>query len=116
VQIQIKFNDFTSITRQVQLPTATYYTQDLFETAYALLQIHWPAQKGVRLVGISLSHFADSEAQQMSIFDLPHNKKIYQEPDNSHEKIDEVMDQIRQKYGADKIARASLLKPKEPSD
>lgn len=116
VQIQIKYNDFTSITRQVQLPTATYYTQDLFDTAYALMQVHWPVQKGVRLVGISLSHFADSEAHQMSIFDLPHNKTIYQEPVESHRKIDEVMDQIRQKYGADKIARASLLKPKEPSD
>ncbi len=116
VQIQLKFNDFTSITRQVQLQTATYYTQELFDTAYTLMKVHWPVKKGVRLIGISLSHFADAKTHQISIFELSKDTEVYKGTDTSHQKIDKVMDQIRQKYGADKIARASLLKQKQSSD
>lgn len=115
VQIQIKLNDFTSITRQVQLPSATCYTQDLFEAGFSLMKNHWPSRKGVRLIGISLSQFDDNESKQMSIFDLSQNSTMDKTSAHAHQKIDEVMDRIRQKYGADKIARASLLKPKKRS-
>lgn len=113
VQIQIKLNDFTSVTRQVQLPSATCYTQDIFEAGFALMKNHWPSRKGVRLIGISLSQFDDTKNKQMSIFDLSQHNAIDKTSAHNHHKIDEVMDQIRQKYGADKIARASLLKSKK---
>lgn len=115
VQIQIKLNDFTSITRQVQMPSATCYTQDLFEVGFSLMKNHWPSRKGVRLIGISLSQFENNESTQMSIFDLSQSSAMDNASAHSHQKIDEVMDQIRQKYGADKIARASLLKLKNHS-
>lgn len=114
VQITIKFSDFTSITRQVTLPVATFYTREIYETGYQLLRNHWPSRRGVRLIGISLSGFKDETVpQQLSIFDLAPMEGVgADERQRKQEKIDEIMDQVRQKHGADKIVRASLLRRK----
>ncbi|SMP61453.1 DNA polymerase IV [Anoxynatronum buryatiense] len=118
VQITIKFNDFSAITRQVTLPTATHYTRELYEAGYQLLKKHWPSNRGVRLIGISLSGFqTEAVPQQLSIFDLsPAKATENDDRQRKQQKIDEIMDQVRLKHGTDKIARASLLhrKPKHP--
>jgi DNA polymerase IV len=111
IHIDLKFSDFTAITRQISLPEPTQYTQDIFETGYALIKKHWPTAKGVRLIGISLSGFEPKEKTcQLSIFDLPQHTGSGSSLKEKHKIIDEVMDEIRRKHGANKVARASLLK------
>lgn len=102
VQLTLKFSNFEVITRQTTIPP-TYYTKDIYETGRALLQKNFQPSKSVRLIGITLKGFEDvCIAQQISFF----NKG----KENRHEKVDRVMDQIRSKYGSDKIARASFIK------
>ena len=115
VHVNLKHSDFTTITRQTTLTEPTHYTQEIFQAGYALVEKHWPSRKSVRLVGISLSGFDPKEKpQQLSIFDLTPlpdvsvSTNCQQKAD--HKILDEVMDEIRNKHGADKIVRASLLK------
>lgn len=103
VHVVIKFSDFTTMNRQTTLPP-TYYTKDIFEAGYKLLEENLPLPKSVRLIGISLKNFQDTQAEQVSFFSMTKGK------DHKHEKIDKVMDEIRNKYGSEKISRASLMK------
>lgn len=107
VQLTLKFSTFEVITRQTTLPP-TYYTKDIYEAGRNLLRKNFRPSKAVRLIGITLKNFEEEcLAQQISFF----NKE--QEKDSKHEKVDRVMDQIRSKYGSDKITRASFIKNKK---
>lgn len=116
VQIILKSNDFKSITRQVTVEP-TYYTKDLYDHGFQLLQKNWPPHKGVRLIGISLTGFCDHEqGQQMSIFDTlnhsPKKQTLLSLKKPSHT-VDDLLDKIRKKHGSDSISRASLLRKKK---
>ncbi|MDD2497033.1 MAG: DNA polymerase IV [Desulfitobacteriaceae bacterium] len=109
VQITLKFSDFKVFTRQTTVP-ATNSTKEIYQAGCALLAENWPSHKTVRLIGISLGGLLGNDrSNQMSLFDF---YEVQQE-NNKEEKIDKVMDSIREKYGKGKITRASLIKEKE---
>lgn len=102
VSIVVKFSDFTTMNRQTTL-APTYFTKDIFETGYDLLKKSFPFKKPIRLIGITLKGFEENiSSEQLSFFQAP--------KDSKHEKIDKIMDEIKNKYGSDKITRASLIK------
>lgn len=122
VQITIKYSDFHSITRQATIP-ATFSTKEIVHTGIRLLQQNWNSHLPVRLLGISLGGFEEeSESNQLplsgfegniindaaisSVCDL--DKAIRQKVRD--EKIDKVIDIIRNKHGNSKITRAVLIK------
>jgi DNA polymerase-4 len=110
VQITLKFSDFQVVTRQTTLLSATNSTREIYRTGCTLLEENWPSHKPVRLIGISLGGFlANDRLNQMSLFDFYVGQQLN---DNKEEKIDKVMDIIREKYGKEKITRAKLLKGK----
>jgi len=109
IQIILKFNDFKAITRQTTVPP-THYTKDLVDVGFRLLKKHWPTNRGVRLIGISLTGFnSQTGGKQMSIFDAMEDTSQGKEEDKAY-RIDEVMDRIRKKHGSKTISRASLLR------
>lgn len=101
VAIAIKYSDFRSITRQRSIPP-TYLTKEIYETGKRLLEQNWSISRPVRLIGIGLGDLEEGMAKQMSIFDA-HNYNVREE------KIERVMDKIREKYGHDKIKRAKAI-------
>ena len=105
ISITIKYNDFQSITRQKSL-RATYLTRDIYQTGIALLQANWNSSRPVRLLGIGLSNFQSQEIQQLSIFDM---NNCGEAAENKEEKIEKAVDDIRKKYGMDKIQRAKMI-------
>lgn len=115
IQVTLKFSDFKVMTRQMSV-TPTFFTQDIFSAGMHLLNNHWPERRAVRLVGISLSGFDRlAEGRQLSLFDLQPDRQQNspERLDRRHQQsreLDEVMDKIRNKYGPDKIGRASLIK------
>jgi DNA polymerase-4 len=68
---------------------------------------NWNRFRSVRLIGISLAGFnEDAFTDQVSLFDfMEENVKSVK-----NEKIDLVMDKIRNRHGTDKISRATLIK------
>jgi DNA polymerase IV len=109
VQITIKYSNFNTITRQTTIPAANL-TKDISSSGIQLLERHWNPNSSVRLLGISLSGFAeDNNTEQISMFDLPEmNHSSHKE-----EKLEKTMDSLRNKYGVSKVKRAALLKKHE---
>ncbi len=106
VQITIKYSDFQSITRQTSVEP-TFLTRDIFNIGYSLLKRNWIASRPVRLVGISLSGFDRDEAsRQLSLFEdpLPSDYK------EKEEKLESVIDEIRNRHGTSSVTRAVQIK------
>ena len=110
VHITLKFSDFNVINRQTTV-APTCFTNDIYHAGYDLLKKNLPSNKAVRLIGITLGGFEENcLSEQISIFDIATDSKSNFIENNKHGKIDEVMDKIRDKYGFEKISRASLIK------
>ena len=108
VQIQLKYADFTGITRQKPV-SSTDTAKVIYDTACALLKEHWNGRP-VRLVGVALSGFEKGENRQISFTDL---LGVPETPKRKDTKLEEAVDRIRGKYGWQVIQRASLLEKKQ---
>ena len=102
VQITIKYSDFTCITRQSGI-SSTYLTKDICTAGTALLKKNWTGRP-VRLIGISVSGFADETPQQLSFFA---SDKVAVNIREEH--LEKTVDVIRQRFGDETIKRASLI-------
>jgi DNA polymerase-4 len=106
VHITLKYSDFHVVTRQSTI-SATCSTREIYHAGCSLLEDNWNSFRSIRLIGISLSGFhEDCSSDQLSLFD--------QEQDNAksekNNRIDSVMDKIRNKHGSEIITLASLVK------
>lgn len=105
VSINIKFNDFQSITRQKSIQ-ATYLTKDIYRTGIELLEENWSKFRPVRLLGIGIGNFREEEVEQLSLFDM---NVSGQTNSDREEKLEKAMDSIRRKHGMEKIKRAKAI-------
>lgn len=108
VQINIKYSDFKSITRQMTIP-ATYLVKDIYTTGVDLLKKNWN-NKPIRLLGISLSGFDNNcKSEQISLFELP---SVINEKNNTNkiESVENTIHNIRQKYGSSIIKPGIIIK------
>jgi DNA polymerase-4 len=106
VHITLKYSDFQVITRQATIP-ATCTTKEIYQAGCSLLEQNWNIFHSVRLIGISLSGFHEGcPSEQLSLFDqLDGNVKT-----EKNKRIDQAMDEIRKKHGAEIITFAALVK------
>lgn len=103
--VTLKFRNhlFRTTTRATLLPRPTDVGDDLFREVWNLLKrVSWTGKR-VRLLGVTatrLLHAADSPRGQMGLFEPA---------SDSRRKLARTVDVIRDRFGADAIARASLL-------
>ena len=94
VAIRLRYADFKTITRQVNLKEASDVTQVVFATAQQLLTKPLAQQeKPIRLIGIRISSLV-GEGKQLPMFDSGTGKP---------EHLDKAIDKIRSKYGSTAI-------------
>ncbi|HWR62077.1 MAG TPA: DNA polymerase IV [Clostridia bacterium] len=105
ISISIKYQDFTSSTRQKTV-AATYLTKDIYETAVRLIEKNKSRNKLIRLLGLGLSNFDEEESEQLSIFGLLEGSDKVQK----EETLEKAIDRIRERYGSKKILRGSMLR------
>jgi DNA polymerase-4 len=101
VVLRLRFDDFSRASRSHTLPEATAQTQLLLATARGLLAAAVPtiARQGVTLVGVSLANLHDDGAVQLA---LPLDR-------HGGSALDVALDRVRERFGADAVARAVLL-------
>ena len=63
VQLKLRYDDFTTITRAHTLPRSTQLDVELFEAARKLFRNNWQRGRRVRLLGVHASSFAHEEGQ-----------------------------------------------------
>ena len=102
--VETTFNDdITSIEQvfPILLEQCDVLTDEIYINATRLFKEFWKGQP-LRLIGVALTGLTDGTYEQMSLFEDTENKE-------RHRKLDAAMDEIRMKFGNDKITRASIM-------
>lgn len=101
VAVNIKYSDLSKTSHQCELLHATNVTDEIYQAAARLFEELWDGRP-VRLLGIQTSHVSRAgDGRQMTLFDDADYEK--------REKLDRVMDSIRERFGTDAVKRASFL-------
>jgi DNA polymerase-4 len=104
IAIKVRYEDFTTITRQRTLPQSTDTDQTIFQTGAELLRAALTADKrAIRLIGTGVSHF-NEPAGQLSLLEAT---------DRRLEKLNRTIDRIRNKYGFTAIQTGRTLHLKD---
>jgi len=99
VTVKVRFGDFETITRSASLRTPTDLTDELWEVTDRLFT-RWVRRsfQPVRLIGMTAGKLADG-GQQLHLFSSPEDK--------SRRRLDETLDQIKDRFGSGSIRRGS---------
>ncbi|HEY6470272.1 MAG TPA: DNA polymerase IV [Candidatus Dormibacteraeota bacterium] len=93
VTLKLRYTDFTTITRQETLATATATDTTVRDAAVTLLDTAWSGD-AVRLLGVGVSGLED--APQLDLFAQPAN-----------DRIDRTLDSLRERFGQSAIRRGT---------
>jgi len=99
ITVKIRFGDFQTVTRRCTLAEPTDATREIWQAARGQFD-RWAAGgfHPVRLIGVSTSSL-EAGAGQLELFANPENDK--------QRRIDQTLDQIRQKFGEGSIGRST---------
>ena len=112
VVLRLRFDDFGRATRSHTMSRATASTDAILDTARALVAAAAPliAERGLTLVGFSVSNIDRDGAQQL---ELPfEDVALCRRPGGSAADtcaLDDAVDQVRQRYGNAAVTRGVLL-------
>jgi len=95
VKLKIRWPDFTTLTRQVTLPNTTNNDNEIAETALGLLRKNRKSGQAVRLIGVGVSGLGEP-MRQLELWGTDSEKE---------RKLQEVVDELREKYGDKAIKR-----------
>jgi len=93
VRLKIRWPDFTTLTRQVTLPTSTDNEDEIIKAVLKLLHTVRKPNQAVRLIGVGVSGLG-APIRQLSLWDVGTEKS---------RKLQEVVDQLQEKYGRNVI-------------
>jgi DNA polymerase-4 len=99
VTLKLRWADFTTLTRQITLEYSTDTTEEIYHAIERLFTQTWVRGKAVRLLGVGVSGF-DDQPRQLGLWDsVPQD-------DN---RLDDTLDQLRDRFGGQAVRRASDL-------
>ena len=101
VSVQLRTSDFKNYSHQRKLNFSTNSTKEIFKTAKELVRQLYNNEP-IRLIGIRIDNLCDEEEKQISLFEDQNIKK--------QEKLDKVVDNIKDKFGYEMITRAGDMK------
>ena len=101
VNVQLRTKEFRDFSHQRKLLYATSNTKDIFQMAKELLKEMYKNGTPIRLVGLRVDGLVDKEEMQLSLFNDELEKK--------QEKLDAVVDKLKEKYGYSSITRARKI-------
>ena len=94
ITLKLRYSDFTTLSRQVSLPTPTDADLLIATTGMQLLDACWTGDP-VRLLGVGVSSLED--ASQLDLFEAPAAQR--------DERLDRVLDQLRSRFGDAAVRR-----------
>jgi DNA polymerase-4 len=105
VQLKLRFADFQTITRRKTLEEPTNITEEIWQAAAELLTRrveNTPSgarHQAVRLLGVGMTGLENESSRQGNLFD--DGRRVKQQ------KLDQVTDKIRDRFGASSLRRAA---------
>ena len=101
VAVSFRTLEFKNKSHQRKMDNPTDVTNEIYQNVRQLFQESWSGQP-LRLIGVALTGLTEDDFIQMSLFEDPKKRE-------QQKKLDEAMDNIRKKFGNDKISRASTM-------
>ena len=101
VNVQLRTKNFEDTSHQGKLQIATSSTKEIYEKAKQLLEQMYQKPMSIRLIGVRVDNLIEKEEVQLSLFENKNN--------NKQEKLDKVIDELKNKYGYSKITRAGKM-------
>ena len=105
VNVQLRTKDFKDFSHQKKLMNATSNTKEIYRIAKELLEEMYKKGTFIRLVGLRVDNLVENDEVQLSLFSNEEDKK--------QEKLDEVIDELKEKYGYNSVTRAGKLHSEE---
>lgn len=104
IAVIFKTNEFKSYSHQSKLVNPTNATEDIFKQAIRILDNGYRGEP-IRLIGLRLNDFVKENIKQVSLFE--------EEKETNSDKVQKVIDDIKDKFGDSIIIPASLKELEE---
>jgi DNA polymerase-4 len=101
IQLKLRYEDFSTITRAHSLASATQVDTEIFETVRGLFRDNWRAGQRVRLLGLQTSSLENAEGQLDLLEGSRHQRWM---------QALSAADRLRDKYGESAISLATGMK------
>lgn len=101
VSVELRTKDFENTSHQGKLMIATSSTKEIYSKARKLLIEMFHQPMAIRLIGLRVDNLVEKEQLQLCLFKDEANEK--------QEKLDKVVDELKQKYGYKAITRAGKM-------
>ena len=105
VNVQLRTKNFEDTSHQRKLLEATSSTKEIYNVAKELLHEMYKQGTQIRLIGMRVDNLIEKSEKQLSFFDNNQSEK--------QEKLDKVVDELKQKYGYSSVTRAGKLNSEE---
>lgn len=105
INIQLKTNEFKNYSHQRKILKNTDSTKEIFNEGKILLNELYNKleNKSIRLIGLRVDTKDENTEKQMSLFD------IEEKEDKKQKSIDNVIDNLKDKFGYDSVRRATSI-------
>ena len=114
VSIWIKYNNFIKVSKQMILDNRIHTDEDIYKYSIYLFDKLWDKEGYIRGLCVGVSDFSSNHDKQLSLFDLNNINKVIDkrqdEINDKNDKLQRALDEIRSKFGNDKIGYADILK------
>lgn len=107
VSIWIKYSNFIKVSKQIHLDNVIHTDQDIYHYSSMLFDQLWNKEDTVRGLCVGVSNFNTCNHKQLSLFNI---KSEHPNEDIQNDKLQKALDEIRNKYGNDKIIYADMIK------
>lgn len=104
VTISLTDYEFNHRSHQMQLPTPTNVTYEIYQAACRLFNEAWDQQTPIRQIGVHTTKVSTDSCRQYNIFDGVRYDRL--------EQLDQAVDLVRKRYGENSLIRACFLNSK----
>ena len=110
INIWIKYNDFKKVSKQMNIENSINTDEEIWHYAIILFDKLWDKSTPIRGLCVGVGNLSTSHDKQLSLFD---NYNHTYERKEVEGKLQKTIDEIKKKYGSDKIVYADMLEEKK---
>ena len=109
VNIWLRYNDFKKVSKQMNIENSINTDDEIIHYVIILLDKLWDKTTPIRGLSVGVGNLTTSHDKQLSLFD---NKKYTHERQEIDDKLQKTIDEIKKKFGNDKIVYADMIEEK----
>ena len=106
INIWLKYNNFKKVSKQMNIDNSIDTDDEILHYTIILLDKLWDKTTPIRGLSVGVSNLTTSHDKQLSLFDNNNQKQ------KEEDKLQKTIDEIKKKFGSDKIVYADMIEEK----